>query len=100
MTKLHELEDILEVCSTYLTQPESINVIKEAYYYMESKHEGQFRKSGEPYKYHLIEVAYTLATSSPNFSSISSNEVLVSSTVSCNNPAAIVVGPTLNVASV
>ena len=62
MAKLHELEDILEVCSTYLTRPESIDIIKKAYYYMEGKHEGQFRKSGEPYKYHLIEVAYTLAT--------------------------------------
>ena len=62
MAKLHELEDILEVCSTYLTRPESIKIIKDAYYYMENKHEGQLRKSGEAYKYHLIEVAYTLAT--------------------------------------
>lgn len=62
MAKLHELEDILEACSGYLTRPDSINLIKSAYYYMEKKHEGQFRKSGEPYKYHLIEVAYTLAT--------------------------------------
>jgi len=62
MSKLHELEDVLEACSGYLTRPESIQIIKNAYNYMESKHEGQFRKSGEPYKYHLIEVAYTLAT--------------------------------------
>ena len=62
MSKLHELEDVLEACSGYLTRPESIQIIKDAYNYMESKHEGQFRKSGEPYKYHLIEVAYTLAT--------------------------------------
>ena len=62
MSKLHELEDILEVCGKYLTREDSIKLIKDAYYYMESKHEGQYRKSGEPYKYHLIEVAYTLST--------------------------------------
>lgn len=62
MTKLHELEDILEACSSYLTRPDSIKIIKDAYYYMEDKHKNQYRKSGEPYKYHLIEVAYTLAT--------------------------------------
>ena len=62
MAKLHELEDILEACSGYLTRQDSIDLIKKAYNYMEKKHEGQFRKSGEPYKYHLIEVAYTLAT--------------------------------------
>ena len=62
MAKLHELDDVLEACSGYLTRPDSIELIKNAYLYMENKHEGQFRKSGEPYKYHLIEVAYTLAT--------------------------------------
>ena len=62
MTKLHELEDILEACSGYLTRQDSIQLIKDAYYYMEDKHKNQYRKSGEPYKYHLIEVAYTLAT--------------------------------------
>ena len=62
MARLHELDDILDVCSSYLTRQESIDIIKKAYYYMEGKHEGQYRKSGEPYKYHLIEVAYTLAT--------------------------------------
>ncbi len=62
MARLHELEDILEECSKYLTRPESIKIIKDAYYFMEEKHKNQYRKSGEPYKYHLIEVAYTLAT--------------------------------------
>ena len=62
MTKLHELKDILEACSSYLTRQDSIQLIKDAYYYMEAKHCNQYRKSGEPYKYHLIEVAYTLAT--------------------------------------
>ena len=57
MSKLHELEDVLNACSTYLTNPESIEIIKNAYYFMEEKHKDQYRKSGEPYKNHLIEVA-------------------------------------------
>ena len=28
MSKLHELEDVLEACSGYLTRPESIQIIK------------------------------------------------------------------------
>ena len=62
MSKLHELEDVLNACSTYLTNPESIEIIKNAYYFMEEKHKDQYRKSGEPYKYHLIEVAYILTS--------------------------------------
>ena len=62
MSKLHELEDVLEACSGYLTRPDSIELIKSAYYFMEEKHKDQYRKSGEPYKYHLIEVAYILTS--------------------------------------
>lgn len=55
-------DDVLEVCSTYITKQESIDLIKKAYDYIMVKHEGQKRKSGEPYTIHLIWVAYILST--------------------------------------
>lgn len=56
------IEDVLEICSTYISKPESIELIKEAYDFIMVKHEGQKRKSGEPYTIHLIWVAYILST--------------------------------------
>ena len=44
-----DLTDILNVAKTYISHQESIDLITKAYYYAEKKHEGQFRKSGEPY---------------------------------------------------
>ena len=55
-------EDVKEMCSTYITNTESIALIQKAYDYIMIKHEGQKRKSGEPYTIHLIWVAYILAT--------------------------------------
>ena len=56
------LEDILEVASSYITSEESLNIIKKAHDIAAKMHEGQFRKSGDPYVQHPIEVAYILAT--------------------------------------
>ena len=56
------LEDILEVASSYITSEESLNIIKKAHDIAVKMHEGQFRKSGDPYVQHPIEVAYILAT--------------------------------------
>ncbi len=56
------IEDVLESCSTYITKQESIDLIKKAYDYIMIMHEGQKRKSGEPYVVHLIWVAYILTT--------------------------------------
>ncbi len=56
------IEDVLEVCSTYITKQDSIELIKKAYDYIMVKHAGQKRKSGEPYTIHLIWVAYILST--------------------------------------
>jgi len=55
-------QDVLESCSTYITKQESIDLIKKAYDFIMIKHEGQKRKSGEPYTIHLIWVAYILST--------------------------------------
>ncbi len=56
------IEDVLESCSTYIKKEESIALIKKAYDYIMIMHEGQKRKSGEPYVVHLIWVAYILST--------------------------------------
>lgn len=55
-------EDVLEVLSSYIHNDESIELIKKAYDFIMVKHEGQKRKSGEPYTIHLVWVAYILAT--------------------------------------
>ena len=56
------INDVLEVCGKYITNQESIDLINRAYDFIMEKHEGQKRKSGEPYTIHLIWVAYILAT--------------------------------------
>ena len=45
---------------SYLT-PEQINLVCRAYYYAEQAHDGQIRRSGEPYITHPLEVAAILA---------------------------------------
>lgn len=56
------INDVLEVCGKYITNQESIDLINQAYDFIMEKHEGQKRKSAEPYTIHLIWVAYILAT--------------------------------------
>ena len=48
------INDVLEVCGKYITNQESIDLINQAYDFIMEKHEGQKRKSGEPYTIHLI----------------------------------------------
>ena len=45
---------------SYLT-PEQVNLVCRAYYYAEQAHDGQIRRSGEPYITHPLEVAAILA---------------------------------------
>lgn len=60
--KLHTFDDVKELYYRYIKNDEDRKKINEAYELVEKKHAGQFRKSGEPYVHHLIEVAYILAT--------------------------------------
>ena len=60
--KLHTFDDVKELYYRYSKNEEDRKKINEAYELVEKKHAGQFRKSGEPYVHHLIEVAYILAT--------------------------------------
>ena len=61
MDKPHTIEDILELVSKYLNE-ENIKLIEKAYEVAKSYHEGQYRKSGDPYIQHPLEVAYILGT--------------------------------------
>ena len=56
------IEDILNEAGRYLKEKHNIDIIKHAYEVAVKKHEGQFRRSGDPYVQHPIEVAYILAT--------------------------------------
>ncbi len=54
------LNDILERVSAYHPAPD-LDIIKKAYVYSAKVHQGQLRKSGEPYLVHPLEVAGILA---------------------------------------
>ena len=54
---LHTFEDIEDIYSVYITSKEDKAMIREAYEFIMMKHEGQLRRSGEPYYHHLLEVA-------------------------------------------
>lgn len=56
------IDDIITYCQSYLHNEDNLNLIKKAYDVAKKKHEGQFRKSGDPYIQHPVEVAYILAT--------------------------------------
>ncbi len=60
MSHPHRLNELLAKCATYLPEAD-IAKIQEAYEYSLHAHEGQLRKSGEPYIIHPLEVAYILA---------------------------------------
>jgi len=55
------IEHVLNQARTYITNPDSLAVIQRAFELSFEKHKTQFRKSGEPYIIHPIEVAYILS---------------------------------------
>ena len=42
-------------------EPEQVNLVRRAYFYAEQAHDGQTRRSGEPYVTHPLAVAHILA---------------------------------------
>lgn len=56
------IEDVLKATSDYIHDENSLALIKKAYLVAKDKHEGQLRKSGEPYVQHPLEVANILAS--------------------------------------
>lgn len=59
---MHTFEDVREIYYPYIHNEDDRKMIKAAYEYANGKHAGIFRKSGEPYVQHLIEVAYICAS--------------------------------------
>lgn len=59
---LHTFEDVEDIFRSYIFNEDDRNLISKAYYYALEKHKNQFRKSGEPYIHHLIEVCYICAS--------------------------------------
>lgn len=59
-SRLIRLNDILTRVSSYHPSPD-LDIIKKAYVYSAKVHQGQVRKSGEPYLIHPLEVAGILA---------------------------------------
>lgn len=55
------IETIIKEVSTYVKNKHSIDLIRQSYELALRQHDGQFRKSGDPYIQHPIEVAYMLA---------------------------------------
>lgn len=61
-TKLITYEEFYAKAREYLHIQRNLDIIEKAYLYAKEKHTGQFRKSGDPYIQHPLEVAYLLAT--------------------------------------
>ena len=55
------ISDLCEILETYL-EPDDIKIVYQAYLFGSEAHNGQTRRSGEPYIHHPLEVAYNLAT--------------------------------------
>lgn len=55
------MEQCMDNIRTYIKKPENLELIEKAYQFALKAHEGQFRKSGEPYVIHVIQVANILA---------------------------------------
>lgn len=58
---MHTFEDVKEIYYAYIHDEKDRDMIKRSYEFVKIKHSGVFRKSGEPYLQHLIEVAYICA---------------------------------------
>lgn len=59
--KLHSFEELKDKYFTYIFNENDRKSIENAFIYARNKHTNQFRKSGEPYIQHPLEVAYILA---------------------------------------
>jgi GTP diphosphokinase / guanosine-3',5'-bis(diphosphate) 3'-diphosphatase len=59
-TEQMPIEQLLKISAEYLTNEEVIQ-LERAYRFAEQAHRGQFRKSGEPYIHHPVQVAEILA---------------------------------------
>ncbi len=58
---MHTFEDLKALYFVYIKSEKGRKIVEDAYLLAKEKHAGVFRKSGEPYIQHPIEVAYILA---------------------------------------
>ncbi len=58
----YSIDDLITKASAYITDRNELERIRKGYYYAKECHEGQFRKSGEPYIYHPLATAIILTT--------------------------------------
>ena len=65
------IDEIITQAKAYIDDKEQINTIKKAYKFAEEKHDGQFRKSGEAYIYHPMNVALILISIYADYETIS-----------------------------
>jgi len=66
---MFQFSDLREELATYLTE-EQVADVSQAYLFAAAAHEGQKRRSGEPYIFHPIEVARILASMHMDYQSI------------------------------
>ena len=59
---IYTFDEVKEIYSKYITSKDSLDLIEKAYKFADKKHEGQFRKSGDPYVSHVLGVAQILST--------------------------------------
>lgn len=55
------MDQCMDNIRTYIKKPENLELIEKAWTFAQKAHEGQYRKSGEPYTIHVIQVANILA---------------------------------------
>jgi GTP pyrophosphokinase len=60
--KVYTFEEVKQSISTYITNEADLVRIEKAYEFAKIKHEGQFRKSGDPYITHTLGVAFILSS--------------------------------------
>lgn len=60
--KQYTIDDLIEKASKYISDEDELALIKKGYFFAEKKHKGQFRKSGEEYIVHPLNVAIILTT--------------------------------------
>jgi GTP pyrophosphokinase len=53
--------ELMVAVKSYIKDEEDLRLIEKAYFFANKMHNGQFRKSGEPYIVHPLNVAYTMA---------------------------------------
>ena len=67
------LEEIIQIVESYMETSQDIrSIITETYIFARDAHEGQLRKSGEPYITHPLEAVKLLLTLKPDLISIQS----------------------------